>query len=82
MEKLWVYTNNDKSYSRTLAGILSKNQCLMNTVPYELIITLYQSQADFVLTDSSTKHFTSTHFEIVQTRQSFSSTSIIIIINF
>ena len=29
-------------------------KCLMNTVPYE--ITLYQSQADFVLTDSIVLH--------------------------
>ena len=53
----------------------------MNTVPYEITLSLpTDSQADFVLTDSSTTHFTSTHFEIVQTQQSFfiSSTSIII----
>ena len=48
----------------------------MNTIPYE--ITLYRSQADFVLADSSTTYFTSTHFEIVQTRQSFRSTIIIV----
>ena len=49
----YIYTNNDKSYSRTLAGIFCL-KCLMNTVLYE--ITLYQPQAEFVLTDSTVLH--------------------------
>ena len=72
-----IYSNNDKGYSGPEHWLVFCLKCLiMNTIPYE--ITLYRLQADFVLADSSTTYFTSTHFEIVQTRQSFRSTIIIV----